>query len=399
MKVSDFSISPTTIAPGDDVSIRLTVKAEKGDTIKQGIYVWMSIPDYGEVAVLQDESTKLTAGKSKTIAMITKIDFGDYVPERGKVATGFGVQLGLYGTRKDISRSVTLLDARYTPDIKVFDAERSVGSEPDDEGENLITEIRLSAGAKAKTDRLSLKLRYKDAQDDAAAWKTVNLSSSLKNQALSSTVFTAIAETLQKNTDWAVELIFGDGYESNTKSITVPKSFANVHLSGAANGGVCFGAYSQSTDENPLFQCYYPAEFEGGIRGVTNYHLNEPGSVADNVSGIEVDTGGKLYLPGKKWNEGENIYRYVWRGNVSTYNAQYKVTSLPRNPDIVLSLRGMLKRSDGAWLPIPYIYRTDLGYAANLRTDGRQILLGLGDKYVDAEELIVICEYTEKSGG
>lgn len=396
MKVSDFSISPTLIAPGDDVRIAFTVKAEKGDTIKQGIYVWMAIQGVGELPIYKDESTKLSAGKSKTVVMITKADFGDYVPERGTLVTGFGVQLGLYGTRKDIQRSATLLDARYMPDIKAFDAERSVGSEPDDEGENLIAEIRLSAGAKAKPDRLSLKLRYKDAQDDNAAWNTLSLSSSLKNQALNDAVFSTITETFQKNTDWTVELIFGDSHESKTKSITVPKSFANVHLSGAANGGVCFGAYSQSTDENPLFQCYYPAEFECGIRGVTNYHLNEPGSVADNVPGIEVDTGGKLYLPGKKWYEGEKIYRYVWRGLVSTYNSQYTVTKLPRTPDIVLSLRGMLRREDGAWLPIPYIYRTDLGYAANLRTDGREILLGLGDKYVDAEELIVICEYTEK---
>lgn len=396
MKVSGFEISPTTIAPGDDIRITFTVKAEKGDDIEHGIYVWMSIPDYGEIVIYKDEHTKLSAGKSKTVAVITKANFGDYVPNRGRIVPSFGVQLGLYGTRKDIHRPVVLLDARYSPEIKVFGAERSIGAELDDEGENLIAEIGLAASGAAKLERLRLNINYKNAKDDSADWNTLSLKSVMES-ALKGTVFSIINELFAKNTDWLVMLEFGDSYESKSKTIEVSKSFANVHFSGAENGGVCFGAYSQSTNENPLFQCYYPAEFEYGIRGVTNYPVN---AVGTNVSGIEVDTGGKWFEPGDGWNEGREIYRYVWRGVVTAYNTQYEATKLPDVPDIVLSLRGMLRRSDGAWLPIPFIYRTSVEYAASVRTEANgAILLGLGDKFADAEEVIIICEYVKKSEG
>ena len=43
------------------------------------------------------------------------------------------------------------------------------------------------------------------------------------------------------------------------------KSFANVHLSGCATGGVAFGKFSASTSGSPLFECEYPAVFTAGI--------------------------------------------------------------------------------------------------------------------------------------
>lgn len=41
--------------------------------------------------------------------------------------------------------------------------------------------------------------------------------------------------------------------------------FTNVHLAGTKNGGVALGKYSASTDDNPMFECKYPAYFLGGI--------------------------------------------------------------------------------------------------------------------------------------
>lgn len=41
--------------------------------------------------------------------------------------------------------------------------------------------------------------------------------------------------------------------------------FTNVHLAGASTGGVRFGGYSTATEDNPKFECDYPAYFYGGI--------------------------------------------------------------------------------------------------------------------------------------
>jgi hypothetical protein len=101
---------------------------------------------------------------------------------------------------------------------------------------------------------------------------------------------------LGKNSDWDLVLWYGDQFESAVyparNAFVLPRSFANMHLSGRKNGGVCFGSFSKATDKNPLFQCYYPAEFEEGIKGGFTYESGE------------VRTGGK-------WIDGKDIFRQV----------------------------------------------------------------------------------------
>lgn len=195
-----------------------------------------------------------------------------------------------YNLRGANSEYLTVLDGRYTPAIPVFAAERSSGETSDDEGENLLTSLRLTLSDRAFPERLLLLLRYRD---KAGAANGVMDISSLMDAALTDETTTLIRETFDKNTDWKLSLWFGDTYESAEAEIEVPKSFANVHLSGASTGGVCFGGFSKAEEGKPLFQCYYPSQFHGGIDGVNNFVLGE------------VKTGGR-------WLDGMPVYRSVF---------------------------------------------------------------------------------------
>jgi hypothetical protein len=92
---------------------------------------------------------------------------------------------------------------------------------------------------------------------------------------------------------------------------------------------VCFGGFSKATEGNPLLQCYYPAQFHGGIEGVTNY------------SAGEVETGGK-------WIDGRKIYRRVVEMNVTAKNAMTDVYTFPENVEVI-NMGGYVNRSGGTY--------------------------------------------------
>jgi hypothetical protein len=120
----------------------------------------------------------------------------------------------------------------------------------------------------------------------------------------------------------------------------------------------------------------------GGIAGVTNYP----------AVGVEELTGGK-------WIDGKPIYRFLWKGTTTHKKAQKVMTNFPNNitPDTVISLTGMLKRSDGEWMPIPNAYYGNSDHTANLRTyEGSGIYLGLGDGFDGTKTVVIIAEYTKK---
>ena len=58
--------------------------------------------------------------------------------------------------------------------------------------------------------------------------------------------------------------------EETTATRYIASVFTNVHLAGVKTGGVAFGKFSASTLDNPLFECRYPAAFEGGFDSIGN---------------------------------------------------------------------------------------------------------------------------------
>ena len=53
--------------------------------------------------------------------------------------------------------------------------------------------------------------------------------------------------------------------ESVSAALLVNHVFTNVHLAGVSTGGVRFGGYSTAAEDDPKFECDYPAYLYGGI--------------------------------------------------------------------------------------------------------------------------------------
>lgn len=333
MKVSNFSISPAMFVPGDEVLLAFSVKAESGDTLgSDGLILWLSIPGYGEIPAYRNPAFTIAAGQTKTLNVKTALSFANRSVVRGETVSRFGVQLGYYGSRTDVSFPLTLLDAWYRPSIPAFEAERATQSQPDDEGENLRMRIRLGSSSSAPAGAMQLNLTCRSS---AAPEIAVNLDERIES-ALNAELQTTLLQTLNKNSDWQLTLRFGDAYESAEAVFSLSRAFANVHLSGASTGGVCFGSFSRATEGNPLFQCYYPAEFPGGIQGVTDHCADE------------IPTGGR-------WIDGRRIYRRVISFSVSAKNTKTGVADLGEIASLV-ELRGYMHRSDGPLLPLSFWY-------------------------------------------
>ena len=157
-----------------------------------------------------------------------------------------------------------ILTARDNPRLNM-DLVRSTNGVEDDEGEELLTTLRLlcdSEFSEFNTHGYAATLACTPAPTGGytLAATLAEMYAGITESA------SAITGTFNNGTDYGLTLTVSNGYESASASISVLKSFANVHLSGCATGGVAFGKFSASTAGSPLFECEYPAVFTAGIR-------------------------------------------------------------------------------------------------------------------------------------
>lgn len=103
---------------------------------------------------------------------------------------------------------------------------------------------------------------------------TMNIPTNVLTAALSQNGYIETAPSLFSSvvfdTAYNYTLLFtiGDAYNTYSFSVLVARAFANVHMSGCPTGGVAFGKFSAATEDNPLFECEFPAQFNGGIDAV-----------------------------------------------------------------------------------------------------------------------------------
>lgn len=169
-----------------------------------------------------------------------------------------------------------LLDAFYSPAIEAFRLERCMDGVPNDEGESLLSTIKLGLAEKARQALLSLKLYYSESAPAAADSDFIDLSSSIPDLIGGITDSAElIAQTFGNTANWNFLLVFGDEYESAVAAFSLSRAFANMHLSGATTGGVAFGGFSTSGEGDPKLESHYPFFAYAGINGVTNYSRDE----------------------------------------------------------------------------------------------------------------------------
>lgn len=159
-----------------------------------------------------------------------------------------------------------LLDAFYSPAIEAFRLERCMNGVPNDEGESLLSTIKLGLAEKARQALLSLKLYYSESTPATMDSDFIDLSSSIPDL-IGGIADSAelISHTFGNTANWNFLLVFGDEYESAVAAFSLSRAFANMHLSGATTGGVAFGGFSTSGEGDPKLESHYPANFYSPI--------------------------------------------------------------------------------------------------------------------------------------
>lgn len=300
MQITNLKITPEVVAPGEKISVSFTVKNDTKKDFEDELIV--SAEPY--LSTLYRQRLSLARGKQKNISFEYTVvitegqDHYKYLQEhRCSVDTQMSF-LFLYTETEvvDLPNGITVLDSRYKPSVKTFEFIRCTGGSEDDEGENLRMELALAASETAKPENMTLKLYYAEGNtvttSDPYYDLTANISDLLRN---SESEFSVLNATFDKNKSWAMMIEFGDRYEMADDTDIVPHSFANVHLSGAQKGGVCFGGFSKSDDTDKdapaMFESYFPAYLYGGIAQIGNGWI-ELATIDDIPAGAY--GGGKL---------------------------------------------------------------------------------------------------------
>lgn len=176
------------------------------------------------------------------------------------------------------TQKIAYISYRINPKIITAEFERYMlvnnTYAPNDEGTSVMGTLKLSLADGLTEDDITIA--FVEITDDADNTDLVSINSTVLETALSDSGYTesvpGIFNNLTFNTanNYTLLITVGDDYDTATASILIARAFANVHLSGAQNGGVAFGKFSSSTDNLPLFECVYQAQFSGIVQFVTN---------------------------------------------------------------------------------------------------------------------------------
>ena len=174
---------------------------------------------------------------------------------------------------------------------------------PDDESSSVATTIKLTSDVSSSVFQsrgYSAKLYYSSANNPpTTSDSTATLNATIAQMLSGVTASTsAVTKEFSNGSDWYFMLVVSNGYESNSATCSIPRAFANLHLSGCSTGGACFGGVSTSTENNPKLESYYPVYLYGGIAKVggssdllPSLGIQTGNSAAQEVAGGSIVTG------------------------------------------------------------------------------------------------------------
>ena len=153
----------------------------------------------------------------------------------------------------------------------------------DDEGEHVLTTLKTSFASAQYADRFDMTIKqYNSDSNELLQTITINSGDSRLQQFYSgitnSDIFFNSFSSFSKEHNYKIVVEIGDNLEKAVLSYSVPAAYVNLHLSSAANGGVAIGKLSGSTDNNPEFECAYPALFYSDVR-IDGQLLNVVGGI------------------------------------------------------------------------------------------------------------------------
>lgn len=290
MEITNVSASSSLWTSGQRVSLSLTLKNTSGVKFTNMVLSIMvdscaftggtsgrnlNLDFLLGTSALSGEAVNWASGKSKTFSSSFVITdeiagyFRDYPSVRAvPMQLRFSDLNAGVGSTIDIPGQM-ILNRFFAPQISRFSLQRAEGGVPDDEGERLLASVQLSAADASCASCLQAKLHYApDARADEQS-PCIDLSGDIPGM-LSGIMNSAslVPGEYSNGSAWDFLLIFGDEYESTSVRLNVGRAFANMHLSGAESGGVCFGGFSSSREGDPKLESHYPAHLYGGIERI-----------------------------------------------------------------------------------------------------------------------------------
>jgi len=274
MKITNFKVTPNLVAPGENMHVEFTITIESSDTVN-GLQIYGG--NASTYMVYTNSSWTLAAGKSAVISIDKAVPTGlAYINDNLAASSTrtftdpkWAIVLGNFGTRLEITNPVTYLDRSLQPAITEFSLERAADGVSNDEGENVLTTLKLSVGPYGDYSVASLKLYYAENETPTTSSSYIDLTSKISTLLTGVTDnATIITRTFSNGSNWGFLLWFGDQNENTSAQFSISRSFANVHMSGCKTGGVCCGGFSTATEGNPKFESYYPIFAYGGLEPI-----------------------------------------------------------------------------------------------------------------------------------
>ncbi len=320
-EITALSFSPSVIAPGETTQFSVTLKNVSGVAISKcrveleatykssrsdgrkgstaTVFLYGSDDYYGESGGFDSISWGKNVSKtfSGTVTFNLNgqfpIDTTEYVMNTtdsyfwiGVTAkefiTGDGNYDNCYTLRGTNSEYLTMLSYKDNPQLK-FAVERT----PDDESSSLATTLKLTGDTDSSlitAHGYSLKLYCVEGSSAATTSDSqVTLNCTISTACTGFTESTSlITQTFSNGNDYSFLLYLTNGYENAYAVGSIARAFANMHLSGCSTGGVAFGKFCKSTENNPMFECNYPAYFYKGVQGFAQGGVETAVTVSGN---------------------------------------------------------------------------------------------------------------------
>lgn len=307
-----YNISPdfgNYIAPGETVTITGVVRCNISARTYIGIDIASSISwKDGYIVPLCETSVSIPKSKETSFSVTFQIptlpdEFGTSRVRYGYLRFSVSQNDGSGDVLvKDSAQKITYLSYRLAPTFNKAEFFRCMLTnstyKENDEGTVVFGNISISLPDGLTSSAItSSSIRIEPSTGNATTytsrlsskWSTILSSSGYSEINTNTGIVTISASSALLNgytfeTKYSYKITFsvGDSYNTYQTSVNIGRSFANVHMSGAANGGICFGGFSTSTDDDPKFECYYPAYFYGGIQGGTQGGVETAVTVSGN---------------------------------------------------------------------------------------------------------------------
>ena len=304
-QITALSFSPSIIAMGESTTVTVTLKNVSGKTVgscyinmygkypaasaAQGMGSTASVylhggPSFAMTAINWSNNATKTFTGTVNFSGSYPVDTDNYVLDLSK--TRVFVQIvtnvtfasgGNYDNFTSLCGSsgeyLTVLQKRDNPRLNL-----EINRTPNDEAVAVATSVSLAADSDLTTlsaHGYTFTLYRTSAHNPATVSDTVTTLNCTLSQMYTGIVnsTSAITTTFSNGSDWYFLLRLTNGKETAYAHASIPRAFANVHMSGCTTGGVAFGKFSSATEGGPKFECEYPAYFSSGVFDGTGHEI------------------------------------------------------------------------------------------------------------------------------